>query len=185
MVASALSIFQSTLPLRGVTAGMVEISEVHEFQSTLPLRGVTGAGSPPIRIRFISIHTPLAGSDMAVELGVTIQVLFQSTLPLRGVTGVTFARRSFRFQSTLPLRGVTVSRFWSWIACRRFQSTLPLRGATRRRRPVPSGLAISIHTPLAGSDRNVTVFVCGLYTISIHTPLAGSDPTTREASNNR
>ena len=86
MVASALSIFQSTLPLRGVTAGMVEISEVHEFQSTLPLRGVTGAGSPPIRIRFISIHTPLAGSDMAVELGVTIQVLFQSTLPLRGVT---------------------------------------------------------------------------------------------------
>ena len=42
---------------------MVEISEVHEFQSTLPLRGVTGAGSPPIRIRFISIHTPLAGSD--------------------------------------------------------------------------------------------------------------------------
>ena len=108
---------------------MVEISEVHEFQSTLPLRGVTGAGSPPIRIRFISIHTPLAGSDMAVELGVTIQVLFQSTLPLRGVTGVTFARRSFRFQSTLPLRGVT-----------------------RRRRPVPSGLAISIHTPLAGSD---------------------------------
>ena len=73
---------------------MVEISEVHEFQSTLPLRGVTGAGSPPIRIRFISIHTPLAGSDMAVELGVTIQVLFQSTLPLRGVT-----RRCRRFPS--------------------------------------------------------------------------------------
>ena len=63
----------------------------------------------------ISIHTPLAGSDMAVELGVTIQVLFQSTLPLRGVTGVTFARRSFRFQSTLPLRGVTRR-------CRRFPS---------------------------------------------------------------
>ena len=124
------------------------------FQSTLPLRGVTGAGSPPIRIRFISIHTPLAGSDMAVELGVTIQVLFQSTL---------------------PLRGVTVSRFWSWIACRRFQSTLPLRGATRRRRPVPSGLAISIHTPLAGSDLAGHAGIAGTG-ISIHTPLAGSDP---------
>ena len=151
MVASALSIFQSTLPLRGVTAGMVEISEVHEFQSTLPLRGVTGAGSPPIRIRFISIHTPLAGSDMAVELGVTIQVLFQSTLPLRGVTGVTFARRSFRFQSTLPLRGAT-----------RLDVA---RGRVQR---------ISIHTPLAGSDR-VRRFRTYGSDISIHTPLAGSD----------
>ena len=115
--------------------------------------------------------------------------------------------QSMVFQSTLPLRGVTVSRFWSWIACRRFQSTLPLRGATRRRRPVPSGLAISIHTPLAGSDlaghagiagtgisihtplagsdRNVTVFVCGLYAISIHTPLAGSDMPPVTAGLNR
>ena len=90
---------------------------------------------------------------------------------------MTFARRSFRFQSTLPLRGVTVSRFWSWIACRRFQSTLPLRGATRRRRPVPSGLAISIHTPLAGSDLAGHAGIAGTG-ISIHTPLAGSDSFT-------
>ena len=146
MVASALSIFQSTLPMRVVTAGMVEISEVHEFQSTLPLRGVTGAGSPPIRIRFISNHTPLAGSDMAVELGVTIQVLFQSTLPLRGVTGVTFARRSFRFQSTLPLRGVTRMRCTS-VLVRLFQSTLPLRGVTRRCRRFPSRWYFNPHSP--------------------------------------
>ena len=70
-----------------------------------------------------------------------------------------------------------MSRFWSWIACRRFQSTLPLRGATRRRRPVPSGLAISIHTPLAGSDLAGHAGIAGTG-ISIHTPLAGSDSFT-------
>ena len=98
-------------------------------------------------------------------------MVFQSTLPLRGVTPIV------KFQSTLPLRGVTVSRFWSWIACRRFQSTLPLRGVTRRRRPVPSGLAISIHTPLAGSDLAGHAGIAGTG-ISIHTPLAGSDSFT-------
>ena len=58
-----------------------------------------------------------------------------------------------------------------------FQSTLPLRGATRRRRPVPSGLAISIHTPLAGSDLAGHAGIAGTG-ISIHTPLAGSDSFT-------
>ena len=59
-----------------------------------------------------------------------------------------------------------------------FQSTLPLRGATRRRRPVPSGLAISIHTPLAGSDLAGHAGIAGTG-ISIHTPLAGSDYAAR------
>ena len=65
---------------------MVEISEVHEFQSTLPLRGVTGAGSPPIRIRFISIHTPLAGSDAdALHLGLGEVISIHT--PLAGSDG--------------------------------------------------------------------------------------------------
>ena len=78
-----------------------------------------------------------------------------------------------------------------------FQSTLPLRGATK-----PSGIiarhsAISIHTPLAGSDVSAAVPTAavanfnphspcgerrcsvppsvGTDLISIHTPLAGSD----------
>ena len=34
-----------------------------------------------------------------------------------------------------------------------FQSTLPLRGVTSRGHTLPPPLKISIHTPLAGSDR--------------------------------
>ena len=37
----AISVFQSTLPLRGVTAPSGKAFHTEEFQSTLPLRGVT------------------------------------------------------------------------------------------------------------------------------------------------
>ena len=36
----------------------------HQFQSTLPLRGATGAVDFRITGFNISIHTPLAGSDL-------------------------------------------------------------------------------------------------------------------------
>ena len=126
----AISVFQSTLPLRGVTAPSGKAFHTEEFQSTLPLRGVTRgpiigdriggisihtplAGSdsthPLVRLgRIISIHTPLAGSDAANGSIPVVNVLFQSTLPLRGVTRhVDVHPCSFPFQSTLPLRGVT------------------------------------------------------------------------------
>ena len=78
---------------------------------------------------FISIHTPLAGSDMPpVTAG--LNRLFQSTLPLRGATSTRYPRHPRN----------------------RFQSTLPLRGATRGRTGARLHRSISIHTPLAGSD---------------------------------
>ena len=81
----------------------------------------------------ISIHTPLAGSDSPCSLPFAATWEFQSTLPLRGVTNLTADQAVDQlFQSTLPLRGVTHSRH----------------------RPAVLG-GISIHTPLAGSDRHV------------------------------
>ena len=81
-----------------------------------------------------------------------------------------------------------------------FQSTLPLRGATLDLTLASAGVDISIHTPLAGSDRPYTsspkyslLFQSTLplrgatrfgeegraeRQISIHTPLAGSDRGT-------
>ncbi len=59
-----VSIFQSTLPLRGAT--VLSAPEVRRllFQSTLPLRGATElAGREELLNVLISIHTPLAGSD--------------------------------------------------------------------------------------------------------------------------
>ena len=56
-----------------------------------------------------------------------------------------------------------------------FQSTLPSRGATCRSRPKRIIYTIiSIHAPLAGSDRNPSRD-CLRNSISIHAPLAGSD----------
>ena len=122
------------------------------FQSTLPLRGVTLLRGIPVRFDGISIHTPLAGSDLAILCQASRSPKFQSTLPLRGVThdGHSTVGGSI-FQSTLPLRGATrfgssrsaMSPFQSTLLLRErpssvmtawssilFQSTLPLRGAT-------------------------------------------------------
>ena len=57
------------------------------------------------------------------------------------------------FQSTLPLRGVTGNHLHKAATGNVFQSTLPLRGVTRHRTPSTTRLPVSIHTPLAGSDR--------------------------------
>ena len=86
------------------------------------------------RIRSISIHTPLAGSDRRSILPVLLMMSFQSTLPLRGATG-TRSRASpatwyFNPHSPCGERRVIQARY---DIAELFQSTLPLRGATYRR----------------------------------------------------
>ena len=78
--------FQSTLPLRGVTFEPSEVARIFSFQSTLPLRGVTHRDSGRKVGQGISIHTPLAGSDLNCTVLLSSWNLFQSTLPLRGAT---------------------------------------------------------------------------------------------------
>ena len=99
------------------------------------------------------------------------------------------------FQSTLPLRGATHNRLW-YNHDKKFQSTLPLRGATKVCRFWDMYNLISIHAPLAGSDRSspncmlssayfnprspcgerpVSCTCRNSRGISIHAPLAGSD----------
>ena len=125
---------------------------------------------------------------------------FQSTLPLRGATFLQlYVLPSTLFQSTLPLRGATCTKELCDEIVWQFQSTLPLRGATRYpiarvrgvndisihtplagsdrgHRRTGHGPVISIHTPLAGSDSTGQYYFNFTKTISIHTPLAGSDP---------
>ena len=102
--------------------------------------------------------------------------VFQSTLPLRGATFLQlYVLPSTLFQSTLPLRGATCTKELCDEIVWQFQSTLPLRGATRYPIARVRGVNdISIHTPLAGSDRGHRRTGHGPV-ISIHTPLAGSD----------
>ena len=59
--------FQSTLPSRGVTCATGGRRGPDPFQSTLPSRGVTPCCRQCHHASNISIHTPLAGSDLQLE----------------------------------------------------------------------------------------------------------------------
>ena len=135
-----------------------------EFQSTLPLRGATNARSREIAAILISIHTPLAGSDVRrgpvepARQGISIHT------PLAG--------------SDLQIKGLSAGPLT-------FQSTLPLRGATCLSVRSCRSRLISIHTPLAGSDKNSGSHDVAFQLISIHTPLAGSDLAWRAENHRR
>mgnify|MGYP000065197519 CR=1 FL=1 len=189
------------------------------FQSALPVRGATETdfcigGIPPnfnprspcgerrvVRVArtkggYISIHAPLAGSDVHA-LAVSIENVISIHAPLAGsdymagATGITIVisiHAPLAGSDRVPGPWTPDSRYFNprspcgerprWTTERvlplPFQSTLPLRGATsapaRRRR----GSEISIHAPLAGSDSLDQVDPLILQ-ISIHAPLAGSD----------
>ncbi len=61
---------------------------------------------------------------------------------------------------------------------------LPLRGATHQPGVLDLRGGISIHTPLAGSDRLADNWD-KLRNISIHTPLAGNDWTGQDGTRER
>ena len=174
------------------------------FQSTLPLRGATRGQAGDDRNGEISIHTPLAGSDQRDGLAVCWKNDFNPRSPCgeRPVNGAITDPKS-EFQSTLPLRGATkldrpcpmsFKYFNPRSPCgerpvtsastppsRHFNPRSPLRGATRIPKELWDNYRISIHVPLAGSDIvHQFGFVDRL--ISIHVPLAGSDPMLESTS---
>ena len=82
----------------------------------------------------ISIHTPLAGSDLRLAGSFQRFEQFQSTLPLRGATD---HRKSFYGKAMI------------------ISIHTPLAGSDVKVRLLCATFYISIHTPLAGSDRSV------------------------------
>ena len=126
-----------------------------EFQSTLPSRGATrisdeqdfgGADFNPrsprgerlsLKLFFlfisISIHAPLAGSDLPDLADATQLLIFQSTLPSRGATDaldkVCGLEQSISIHA--PLAGSDFVNRALRINVLLFQSTLPSRGATK------------------------------------------------------
>ena len=138
------------------------------------------AGSDVVDVRhvypvLISIHTPLAGSDDALpQLVDCLQISIHT--PLAGSDMPLFflplVVSYFNPHSPCGERRSSGSLGFGYRS--KFQSTLPLRGATRTDGAAVVLFEISIHTPLAGSDaghrRQARHAV-----ISIHTPLAGSD----------
>ena len=105
-------------------------ADARGFQSTLPLRGATLFTVRDCGARLISIHAPLAGSDLC-----TTQMMM----------------RCLDFNPRSPCGERQNALEWRGERCL-FQSTLPLRGATSRKNESAGRHHISIHAPLAGSD---------------------------------
>mgnify|MGYP006875923282 CR=1 FL=1 len=107
-------LFQSTLPMRGETAGFGGQSHrLHTFQSTLPMRGETNLHFAEYTTRPISIHSPHAGRDYAEKQAETIVINFNPLSPCgeRPNRRVTLLHWH-AFQSTLPMRGETCNSWW-------------------------------------------------------------------------
>ncbi len=101
------------------------------FQSTHPVRGATARIMDVPRNSDISIHAPREGCDVNVGRDPSPYDRFQSTHPVRGATTRNSRKDTLmaKFQSTHPVRGATTERrvLRRYI---RFQSTHPVRGAT-------------------------------------------------------
>ena len=194
------SLFQSTLPARGATFGILRcVADLKSFQSTLPARGATaGAGIfKPARIFksthpprgatardagrdtgiIISIHAPRTGSDDEEKLLLLELLHFNPRSP----HGERHHRRAdcpirFDFNPRSP-HGERRCRI-PGIPCRAlFQSTLPARGATWYNIIVRGWCVISIHAPRTGSDLRRNFLHRLVQRISIHAPRTGSDPS--------
>mgnify|MGYP006972487549 FL=1 len=123
--------FQSTLPLRGATWSWCRNIPVLSYFNPHSPCGERPFGIVGWRVFCeISIHTPLAGSDV-------------SALPPSGRCG------DFNPHSPCGERPDSISHVGRPLL---FQSTLPLRGAIWMLFSNPVADSISIHTPLAGSD---------------------------------
>ena len=130
----------------------------------------------PSKVEYISIHTPLAGSDDSPVALVGLHRISIHT-PLAGSDATTctatIAYKDFnphspcgeRPPASTPSTSRTYfnphspcgERRWSLTllrVCWIFQSTLPLRGATHLLGSAHRRRLISIHTPLAGSDKH-------------------------------
>ena len=84
-------------------------------------------------LRYISIHAPLAGSDLLAAGFILDFLQFQSTLPSRGATLHEAVRRflDFDFNPRSP-RGERPADTSQGQTAAKFQSTLPSRGATAK-----------------------------------------------------
>ena len=129
-------------------------------------------------VQGFSIHAPRVGSDAPRLRQSSPWSYFNPRSPCgeRQRIGASLIANRL-FQSTLPSRGATAGSFIYDNGASRFQSTLPSRGATVLNNCLASFPIISIHAPLAGSDRKVFFYAHGMR-ISIHAPLAGSDDSS-------
>ena len=144
--------FQSTLPLRGATAGSRPSWTIRQFQSTLPLRGATDDYCAGKGVQDISIHAPLTGSDWPTWTNSGRGSDFNPRSPYgERPMGFSFhaGKKNFNPRSPYGERLAKLAPDGWW---QNFNPRSPYgerrRNLARRNKP----FTISIHAPLTGSD---------------------------------
>ena len=124
--------------------------------------------------RQISIHAPLAGSDVALRLQEAVAAYFNPRSP-RGERRRSggLPRSVFYFNPRSP-RGERHLLDFLPLLIRAISIHAPLAGSDHGHAAGRCRVQISIHAPLAGSDRSLPSATPPTQ-ISIHAPLAGSD----------
>ena len=130
-VTASGSIFQSTFPLRGATFPVAVWRYAADISIHVPLAGSDIVHQFGFVDRLISIHSPLAGSDPRTRPSSTRTTYFNPRSPC----GERPDARKHVFEHVAisihtPLAGSDVARALGMVNVTLFQSTLPLRGAT-------------------------------------------------------
>ena len=147
--------FQSTLPARGATNGLITPQRYSKFQSTLPARGATEPAVYHAAPVIVSIHAPREGSDIFALYLIVSTCCFNPRSP-RGERRVTmdaiytrlvvsihapregsdaYSRTDYEANREVSIHAPREGSDILLNSCpcaryRRFQSTLPARGAT-------------------------------------------------------
>ena len=163
-------------PLAGSDDALPQLVDCLQISIHTPL---AGSDMPlfflPLVVSYFNPHSPCGERRSSGSLGFGYRSKFQSTLPLRGATrGLRRAvHRACHFNPHSPCgerRPYTSSPKYSLL----FQSTLPLRGATRpASKRYSANSNFNPHSPCG--ERPEQVKIEAQRFISIHTPLAGSD----------
>ncbi len=170
------ALFRSTLPLRGATFNLVVSAQIFGISIHAPLAGSDLAFDRQRPAIPISIHAPLAGSD----LGWSVLADHQSNFDPRSPCGERhhspassgFDCRDFDPRSPCGERLIEILTSRSSTI---FRSTLPLRGATRRTtRDTTKPFNFDPRSPCGERPRRFSSYPRAIH-ISIHAPLAGSD----------
>ena len=151
--------FQSTLPLRGATCSCCHASWHLQISIHAPLAGSDDWDMRTGDSFSISIHAPLAGSDCCEDRAFPRGMHFNPRSPC----GERPSRQHntpphYHFNPRSPCgeRHHAENQLFQIVE---FQSTLPLRGATKDLWATEQVPLISIHAPLAGSDRSNSCFI--------------------------
>ena len=144
------------------------------FQYMLLLRGATAVLFRKHRLRHVSIHAPLARSNLPNRKKCTVSRV-SIHAPLARSNCKTRGNPVFRdwFQYMLLLRGATPNNSL-FKATGEFQYMLLLRGATLSPRSQTRRPPVSIHAPLARSNKESGYMGMSMK-VSIHAPLARSN----------